>query len=42
MKKIFHEKKIYTISTINLAHQKIINGKLQNKEGNYTLEKERK
>jgi hypothetical protein len=41
--KIFHDKTIFTqyIST-NLALQKMIDGKLQHKEGNYTIEKARK
>jgi hypothetical protein len=36
--KKFYDKKIYTIS----FYISIINGKLQQKEGNYTLEKSRK
>jgi hypothetical protein len=41
--KIFHDKKEFAqyLST-NPALQIIIDGKLQNKEGNYTLEKERR
>jgi hypothetical protein len=40
--KIFHDKNKFTqyLST-NLALQRIIDGKLQYKEGNYTLEKAR-
>jgi hypothetical protein len=38
--KIFHEKTKFTqYLFINLAIQRIIRGKLQYKEGNYTLEK---
>jgi hypothetical protein len=41
--KVFHDKTKFTqyLST-NPAHQKIIKGKFQYKEGNYTLEKARK
>jgi hypothetical protein len=41
--KIFHDKNKFTqyLST-NSALQRIIDGKLQHKEGNYTLEKARK
>jgi hypothetical protein len=41
--KIFHDKnKFAQYRSTNPALQKIINGKLQHKEGNYTLEKARK
>ena len=41
--KVFHDKTIFTqyLST-NPTLQRIINGKHQHKEGNYTLEKARK
>jgi hypothetical protein len=41
--KIFHDKTKFTqyLST-NLAPQRIIDGKLEHREGNYTLEKTRK
>jgi hypothetical protein len=41
--KIFHEKsKFIQYLSSNPALQRIIKGKLQHKEGNYTLEKARK
>jgi hypothetical protein len=41
--KIFHDKTKFTQHfPINPALQRIIDGKLQHKEGNYTLEKARK
>jgi hypothetical protein len=41
--KIFHDKTNFTkYLSINLALQRIIGGKYQHKEGNYTLEKARK
>jgi hypothetical protein len=41
--KILHDKTKFTqYLSINLALQRLIDGKLQNKEGNYTLEKARK
>jgi hypothetical protein len=41
--KIFHDKtKFSQYLSINLALQRIIDGKLQHNEGNYTLEKARK
>jgi hypothetical protein len=41
--KIFHDKIKFTqYLSINLTQQRIIDGKLQHKEGNYTLEKARK
>jgi hypothetical protein len=40
---IFHDKyKITQYLSTNPALQRIINGKFQHKEGNYTIEKERK
>jgi hypothetical protein len=39
--KVFHTKFKHCLS-INPAQQRIINGKHQHKEGNYTLEKARK
>ena len=37
--KVFHDKtKFAQYLSTNTAHQRIINGKLQHKEGNYTLE----
>jgi hypothetical protein len=41
--KVFHDKTKFTqYLSPNPALQRIITGKLQNKEGNYTLEKARK
>jgi hypothetical protein len=41
--KIFHDKNKFTLYlSINPALQRIIDGKHQHKEGNYTLEKARK
>jgi hypothetical protein len=41
--KVFHDKTKFThYHFMNPAHQRIIDGKLQHKEGNYTLEKARK
>jgi hypothetical protein len=41
--KVFHDKtKFIQYLSMNPALQKIINGKHQHKDGNYTLEKERK
>jgi hypothetical protein len=38
----FHDKNKFTqYLSINIAHQRIIKGKFQHKEGNYTLEKAR-
>ena len=41
--KIFHDKTKFTqYLSINTALQRLINGKLPHKKGNYTLEKARK
>jgi hypothetical protein len=41
--KVFHDKTKFTqYLSMNLALQRILKGKLQYKEGNYTLEKARK